>query len=111
MDFSRLKPSLSSCGITGIRVLKGAQVKVCGLCSVEINNDILQILATHFSYNEKLNEEKAFTQTHIKYLMNTENMRKVKSYTRRVNCCFQIIRDIQNYFSILDSCYHRHGAT
>ena len=88
MDFSRLKPSLSSCGITGIRVLKGAQVKVCGLCSVEINNDILQILATHFSYNEKLNEEKAFTQTHIKYSMNTENMRKVKSYIRTENCCF-----------------------
>ena len=27
---------------------------------IELNNDTLKILATHFSYNEKLKEEKTF---------------------------------------------------
>ena len=31
---------------------------VCGLRCIDLNNDTLQILGTHFSYNEKLKEEK-----------------------------------------------------
>ena len=31
---------------------------VCGLSCIDVNNDTLKILGTHFSYNEKLKEEK-----------------------------------------------------
>ena len=59
-EFSGLKPKLSKCEITGIGVLKGVQVAVCGMCCVELKNDTLKILGTHFSYNEKLKEERNF---------------------------------------------------
>ena len=42
----------------GTGVLKGIQVTVCGLRCIDLNNDTLKILGTHFSYNEKLKEEK-----------------------------------------------------
>ena len=32
----------------------------CGLRWIDLNNDTLKILVTHFSYNEKLKEEKTF---------------------------------------------------
>ena len=31
---------------------------VCGLRCIDLNNDTLKILGTHFSFNEKLKEEK-----------------------------------------------------
>ena len=43
--------------------LKGVQVAVCGLRYIDLNNDTLKILDTHFSYNEKLKEEKNFYKT------------------------------------------------
>ena len=51
LDFSGLK-------IAGNGVLKGVQVAVCGLRFIDLMNDTLKILGTHFSYNEKLKEEK-----------------------------------------------------
>ena len=36
---------------------------VCGLRCIDLNNDTLKILGTHFSYNEKLKEEKNFYKT------------------------------------------------
>ena len=33
---------------------------VCGLRCIDLNIDTLKILGTHFSYNEKLKEEKNF---------------------------------------------------
>ena len=42
----------------GIGALKGVQVAVCGLRCIDLNNDTLKILGTHFSYNKKLKEEK-----------------------------------------------------
>ena len=62
-DSSRLKPNLSKCEIIGIGVLKGFQVTVCGRCCVDLNNNTLKILGTHFSYNEKLKEENKFHTT------------------------------------------------
>ena len=56
--FSGLKPNLTKSEIVGIGVLKGIQVTVCGLRCIDLNNDTLKILGTHFSYNEKLKEEK-----------------------------------------------------
>ena len=56
--FSGLKPNLKKSEIAGIGALKGVQVAVCGLRCIDLNNDTLKILGTHFSYNEKLKEEK-----------------------------------------------------
>ena len=56
--FSGLKPNLRKLEIAGIRVLKGVQVGVCGMRCIDLNNDTLKILGTHFSYNKKLKEEK-----------------------------------------------------
>ena len=58
MDFSELNPNLSKWEITGIGVLKGVQMAVCGMHCADLKNDILKILGTHFSYYEKLKEEK-----------------------------------------------------
>ena len=33
---------------------------VCGMRCIDLNIDTLKILGTHFSYNEKLKEEKKF---------------------------------------------------
>ena len=85
--FSGLKPNLSKCEITGIRVLKGVQVAVCGMCCVDLKNDTLKILDTHFSYNEKLKEERNFYTT----VTNTQRVLKIwkmRNLTRRQNCYF-----------------------
>ena len=62
-NFSGLKPNLPKCEITAIGVLKGVQMPVCGIRCVDLKNDTLRILGTHFSYNEKLREEKNFYTT------------------------------------------------
>ena len=36
---------------------------VCGMCCIDLNIDTLKILGTHFSYKEKLKEEKNFHKT------------------------------------------------
>ena len=87
-DFSGLKSNLSKCEITGIGVLKRAQVTVCSMRSVDLKNDTLKILGTHFSYSEKLlKEEKNFYTTN-KYSTSADNMENEKSSTRRENCHF-----------------------
>ena len=58
--FSGLKPNLTKFEIADIGVLKGVQVAVCGMRCIDLNIDTLKILGTHFSYNEKLKEEKNF---------------------------------------------------
>ena len=62
-----------------IGALKGVQVAVCGLRCVDLNNDTLKILGTHFSYNEKLKEEKNIyeTVTDIQRILNTWKMRNL----------------------------------
>ena len=44
--------------MVGIGVLKGAQVAIFSMRCIDLNNNRLKILATHFSYNKKLKEEK-----------------------------------------------------
>ena len=61
--FSGLKPNLTKSETAGIRVLKEVQVTVCGMRCIDLNIDTLKILGTHFSYNEKLKEEKNFYKT------------------------------------------------
>ena len=54
----RIKTNLTKSEIAAIEVLKGIQVAVCGMRCIDLNVDTLKILGTHFSYDEKLKEEK-----------------------------------------------------
>ena len=58
-----IKTKLKKSEIAGTEALKGVQVAVCSLCCIDLNNDTLKILGTHFSFNEKLKEEKSFYKT------------------------------------------------
>ena len=73
-EFSGLKPNLSKCWITAIGVLKGVQVVVCGMRCVDLKNDTLKILGTHFSYNKKTERGKKLLHNCNKYSTRTENM-------------------------------------
>ena len=56
--FSTLKQNFKKSEISGIGTLEGVQVAVCGERCIDLNIDTLKIFVTHFSYNEKLKEEK-----------------------------------------------------
>ena len=74
--FSGLKPNLKKSKIGGIEALKEVQVASCGLRCIDLNNDPLKILGTHFSYNEKWREEK-------KYKTVTDTQRVLKTWKKR----------------------------
>ena len=63
----------------GIGVLKRVQVSVCGMRCIDLNIDTLKILGTHFSYNEKLKEEKKSYKivTNMQRVMKIWKMRKL----------------------------------
>ena len=48
----RIKTKFKKSEIAGVGVLKGIQVVVCGMRCIDLNNDSLKILGTHFSYNK-----------------------------------------------------------
>ena len=50
----------SGLNITVIEVQKGVQMRNCCICCIDLNNNTLKILGTHFSYNEKMKEENTF---------------------------------------------------
>ena len=50
---------------------------VCGMRCIDLNVDTLKILGTHFSYNEKLKEEKNF------YKIVTDMQRVLKIWKMR----------------------------
>ena len=58
--FSGLRPNLSKYEIADVRVLKGVKVAVCCIQCVDLVLDTIKILGTHFSYSEKLKEERNF---------------------------------------------------
>ena len=76
--FSGLKPNLTKSEIAGIGVLKGVQVAVCDMRCIDLNVDMLKILGTHFSYNEKLKEKKNF------YKIVTDMQRVLKIWKMRM---------------------------
>ena len=71
-DFSGLKP-LSKCENAGFGVLKEVHVTDCGMRCIDLNNDTLKILGTHFSYNQKLKEERNF-------YISVTNIQRVQKY-------------------------------
>ena len=83
--FSELKSNFKKFEIAVIGSLKGVQVAAYGLHCIDLNNDALKILGTHFPNNEKLKEERKDLN---RYPTGIENMKKEKPYTRRENCYF-----------------------
>ena len=58
-----IKTKLRKSEIAVMGALNRVKVVACGLRCIDLNNDTLKILGTHFSYNEKLKEEKNFYKT------------------------------------------------
>ena len=60
---------------------------VCGMRCVDLKNDTLKILGTHFSYNEKLKEERNFytTVTNIQRVLKIWKMRNLTLDGKTVN--------------------------
>ena len=86
--FSGLKTNLTKSEIAGIGVLKGVQVAVCGIRCIDLNVDTLKILGTHFSYNEKLKEEKNFYKiVSMQRVLKIWKMREL-ALQRKKNCYF-----------------------
>ena len=85
--FSGLKPNLTKCEVSGIGVLKGVQVAVCGMKYINLKVDTIKILGIHFSYNELIAREKIF----LKAISNARSLKIVENetaYNRRKNCNF-----------------------
>ena len=100
-ELSRLKLNLSKCEVTGIGVLKVIQVAVCGMRCVDLKNDTLKILVTHFSYNEKLKEERNFytTVTSIQRVLKIWKTRNLKLEGKIAIFKTALLNFIQTYFS------------
>ena len=85
VDFSGSKPNLSNCEMTGIGVLKGFQMEFCGRRCVDLTDDTLKILGTHFCYNEKTDRGRKTLHNCSKYSASTKNMENKECYPRRKN--------------------------
>ena len=85
--FSGLKPNLKKSEIGGIGALKGVQVAACYLLCIDLSNDTLKILGTHFSYNKKLKEEKTCYNT-LTDIQRVLKIWKKRNLTLKENCYF-----------------------
>ena len=61
-SFSGLKPHLSKCEICGLGPLKGVEMAVCGMQSVDLTRDAIKILGIYFLYNINLMNKKNYCQ-------------------------------------------------
>ena len=66
---SRLKPKINKHEIAGLGILKGTQEAICDLQNIDLTNDIIKILAIHFSYDKKI-------QTETNYLITVKKIQK-----------------------------------
>ena len=96
LDFSGSKPNLSNCEITGIGVLKGVQVEFCGRRCVDLTNDTLKILGTHFCYNEE-------TDRGRKPLHHCSNYSNLTLEGKSIN--FKTLAMSKSFFSNFDNKY------
>ena len=46
--------------ISGIVVLKGVKLALCGMECVNPNNDVIKMLGIYYSYDKKLENERTF---------------------------------------------------
>ena len=75
--FFGLKINKAKCEISGIGVLKGVKLALGGIECVKLNNDVIRILGTCYSYDKKLGNEKNFLN-HIIKLQNILNMWRMR---------------------------------
>ena len=71
--FSGLKPNKTNCETSGIGVLNGVQVALCGMKCVNLNNETVNILGVRLSYNKNLEQNKNFCE----YVVKIENILKL----------------------------------
>ena len=71
--YSGLKPNKPKCKISGIGVLKGVSMELCGMKCIDLTNNSMKILGIHFSYNKKIENEENF----IKLIKKIENILKI----------------------------------
>ena len=57
-NFSELKPKKRKCEISGTGVLNKIQVALGGMKYVNLNNETMEILGVHFSYNKNIEQHK-----------------------------------------------------
>ena len=78
--FSGLYPNLSKCEIAGIGVLKGANVALCGMKTLDLVNESIKILGINISYNKSLQNDLNFCET-VKNMCNVLNLWKMRHLT------------------------------
>ena len=61
-SFSDLKSNISKFEICGLGPLKGVEMAVCGMQSVDLTRDAIKILGVYFSYNINLVNQKNYCQ-------------------------------------------------
>ena len=71
--YSGSKPNKSKCEITGIGVLKGVTMELCGMECIDLTKKSVKILGIHFSYNKKIETEDNL----IKLIKKLENVLKI----------------------------------
>ena len=81
-SFSGLKPKICKCEICGLSPLKGVEMAVCGMQSVDLTRDDIKILGIYFSHKINLmnqkNDRRAITNVHgILKLWRMRNSSKV----------------------------------
>ena len=87
-----------TCKIPLFKRMPLGTVAVCGMECVDLIFDTIKILGTHFSYNEKLKEERNFWNIqHVLRLWKLWNL----TYLRRTNTSLKNIGYTKNYFSSL----------
>ena len=59
-SFSGLKPNISKCEICGLGPLKGVEMAVCGMQTVDLTKGAIKILDIYFSYNINLMNQKNY---------------------------------------------------
>ena len=61
-SFSGLKPNISKCEICGLDPLKGVEMAVCSMQSVDLTRDAIKILGVYSSYKINLMNQKNYCQ-------------------------------------------------
>ena len=78
--FSCLKSNILKCEVESTGSLKGVKVTVCGIKCSDLTTEIIKIVGTHFSYNQKLQTQKNFVKS-ITNMQNVFNIWRMSSIT------------------------------
>ena len=79
-SISELKPNKLKYKISGIGILKGVEVALCGLKCLKLENKIVKIFQCHYLYNKKIQQEKNF-RNHITKIENVLKIWKIRQFT------------------------------